>query len=86
MWDEQRQIGKRLKAASIRAECEASLKRLKVDVIDLYQVHWPEPAEDIDEGWQTVMKLKQLRDLSHGVQAVEHNNDKVLSLSCSLLP
>src|SRR5688572_18308695 len=43
VWDENRQIGKRLKAQSIRAECEASLRRLKVDVIDLYQVHWPEP-------------------------------------------
>jgi aryl-alcohol dehydrogenase-like predicted oxidoreductase len=59
VWDEHRQIGKRLKAASIRAECEASLKRLKVDVIDLYQVHWPEPPEDIDEGWQTMVKLKE---------------------------
>ena len=58
VWDEHRQIGKRLTAASIRAECEASLERLKVDVIDLYQVHWPEPPEDIDEGWQTMMRLK----------------------------
>jgi len=59
VWDENRQIGKRLKAWSIREECEASLKRLKVDVIDLYQVHWPEPPEDIDEGWQTMVKLKE---------------------------
>jgi aryl-alcohol dehydrogenase-like predicted oxidoreductase len=59
VWDEKREIGKRLKGWSIRAECEASLKRLKVDVIDLYQVHWPEPAEDIDEGWQTMVKLKE---------------------------
>ena len=59
VWDEKRQIGKRLKEWSIREECEASLKRLKVDVIDLYQVHWPEPPEDVDEGWQTMMKLKQ---------------------------
>lgn len=59
VWDENRQIGKRLKAASIRAECEASLKRLKIDVIDLYQIHWPEPPEDIDEGWQTMVKLKE---------------------------
>jgi aryl-alcohol dehydrogenase-like predicted oxidoreductase len=59
VWNEQRQIGKSLKAASIRAECEASLKRLKVDVIDLYQVHWPEPPEDIEEGWQTMVKLKE---------------------------
>jgi aryl-alcohol dehydrogenase-like predicted oxidoreductase len=59
VWDENRQIGKRLTASSIRAECEASLKRLKVDVIDLYQIHWPEPPEDIDEGWQTMVKLKE---------------------------
>jgi aryl-alcohol dehydrogenase-like predicted oxidoreductase len=59
VWDENRQIGKRLKAASIRTECEASLKRLKIDVIDLYQIHWPEPPEDIDEGWQTMVKLKE---------------------------
>jgi aryl-alcohol dehydrogenase-like predicted oxidoreductase len=58
VWDENRQIGKRLKAASIRAECEASLKRLKIDVIDLYQMHWPEPDEDIEEGWQEMLKLK----------------------------
>src|SRR3954447_25413394 len=59
VWDENRQIGKSLKAASIRRECEASLRRLKVDVIDLYQVHWPEPPKDIDEGWQTMVKLKE---------------------------
>lgn len=58
IWDESRQIGKSLKAASIRAECEASLKRLQVDVIDLYQIHWPEPDEDIEEGWAEVVKLK----------------------------
>ena len=58
VWDESRQIGKRLKAASIRSECEASLMRLKVDVIDLYQIHWPEPDEDIEEGWRTVLNLK----------------------------
>ena len=59
VWDANRQIGKSLKADSIRRECEASLKRLNVDVIDLYQVHWPEPPEDIDEGWQTMVKLKE---------------------------
>jgi len=59
IWDENRQIGKRLKADSVRAECEASLKRLKLDCIDLYQIHWPEPDEDIEEGWSTLVKLKQ---------------------------
>ncbi len=58
-WDANRQIGKSLKADSIRRECEASLKRLKIDVIDLYQLHWPEPPEDIDEGWQTMVKLRE---------------------------
>ena len=59
VWDENRQIGKRLKADSVRRECEDSLRRLKVDVIDLYQIHWPEPDEDVEEGWATLAKLKE---------------------------
>jgi aryl-alcohol dehydrogenase-like predicted oxidoreductase len=58
-WDANRQIYKSLKADSIRRECEASLRRLKVDVIDLYQIHWPEPEEDIEEGWTTLAKLQE---------------------------
>jgi len=58
VWDENRQIGKRLKADSIRRECEASLRRLRVDVVDLYQIHWPEPDEDVEEGWAEVAKLQ----------------------------
>lgn len=57
-WDENRQIYKSLKRDSIRKECEASLRRLKVDVIDLYQIHWPEPDEDVEEGWETMLQLK----------------------------
>ena len=49
-WDGDRQIVKSLKSESIRRECEASLRRLRVDTIDLYQIHWPEPEEDIEEG------------------------------------
>jgi aryl-alcohol dehydrogenase-like predicted oxidoreductase len=48
-----------LKAASIRQEVEESLRRLQVDVIDLYQIHWPAPDEDIEEGWCTLAELKQ---------------------------
>lgn len=59
VWNERREIGKSLKADSIRRECEASLRRLKVDLIDLYQIHWPEPDEDIEEGWSTMAKLQQ---------------------------
>ena len=59
VWDETRAIGKRLKAESIRAECEASLRRLGVDTIDLYQIHWPEPDEDVEEGWAELARLQQ---------------------------
>lgn len=48
-----------LKAASIRQEVEESLRRLQVDAIDLYQIHWPVPDEDIEEGWRTLAALKQ---------------------------
>lgn len=47
-----------LKAASIREEVEDSLRRLQVDVIDLYQLHWPFPEADIEEGWATMAALK----------------------------
>ena len=59
VWGDDRKIGKSLKADSVRRECEASLKRLGVDVIDLYQVHWPEPDEDVEEGWSTLARLKE---------------------------
>lgn len=58
-WDENRQIYKSLKADSIRYECEQSLRRLQVDAIDLYQIHWPEPEEDVEEGWETLVRLKE---------------------------
>lgn len=58
-WDENRQIVKCLKGASIRQECENSLRRLQVDTIDLYQIHWPEPDEDIEEGWSTLADLQK---------------------------
>src|SRR6202161_1386984 len=58
VWNERREIGKSLKADSIRREAEASLRRLQLDTIDLYQIHWPEPDEDIEEGW-TAMAQRQ---------------------------
>ena len=61
-WDEQGNISKVLKADSIRYECEQSLRRLRVEVLDLYQIHWPvdeDPAE-IEEGWAAMAELQRL--------------------------
>ena len=59
VWDAKGTIGACLKAQSIRRECEDSLRRLQTDVIDLYQIHWPEPDEDIEEGWSELARLQQ---------------------------
>jgi aryl-alcohol dehydrogenase-like predicted oxidoreductase len=59
VWDAEGRIGAALKASSIRSECEASLRRLRADTIDLYQIHWPEPDEDIEEGWSELARLKE---------------------------
>ncbi len=59
VWDKDRNIGACLKAESIRRECEDSLRRLKIDTIDLYQIHWPEPDRDIEEGWTELARLKE---------------------------
>lgn len=58
-WDASGKIIPCLKRDSILQECENSLKRLKVDRIDLYQIHWPEPDEDIEEGWEALVRLKE---------------------------
>lgn len=52
-----REIGKSLKAESIRREVENSLQRLGIEIIDLYQIHWPQPDEEIEEGWTTIAEL-----------------------------
>jgi aryl-alcohol dehydrogenase-like predicted oxidoreductase len=47
-----------LKRDSLRRECEGSLHRLGVDAIDLYQLHFPNPDEELEEGWATLVELK----------------------------
>ncbi len=59
VWDAQGNPSSNLKRDSIRKECEDSLRRLRVEVIDLYQVHWPRPEEDLEEGWSAVAELQQ---------------------------
>lgn len=56
-WGEDRKIVQTMK--KIREECEASLRRLGVDAIDLYQIHWPVPDEEIEEGWTTMAELQR---------------------------
>jgi aryl-alcohol dehydrogenase-like predicted oxidoreductase len=61
VWDEQRKVRNEYSAASIRRECEDSLRRLRVEQIDLYQMHWP-PADNgprLEEAWQTMAALQK---------------------------
>jgi aryl-alcohol dehydrogenase-like predicted oxidoreductase len=58
-WHEDRSIYVSLKKESVREEVENSLRRLKVDVIDLYQIHWPDPEAEIEEGWETMARIKE---------------------------
>jgi len=56
-WDQKGQIINCLEGPSIREECHASLKRLDIDVIDLYQIHWPRPDKDIEQAWEEMARL-----------------------------
>jgi len=60
-WDNRGDVQKVLSAASIRGEVEDSLSRLSVDVIDLYQIHWPPDPDSpaLEEGWSTLANLKR---------------------------
>jgi aryl-alcohol dehydrogenase-like predicted oxidoreductase len=57
VWDKEGNISNRLKKESICSEVNASLRRLDVEVIDLYQIHWPIPDEDIEEAWGAIADL-----------------------------
>ncbi|HEY5892591.1 MAG TPA: aldo/keto reductase, partial [Chthoniobacterales bacterium] len=66
IWDVKGEVDYSLKAESIRLEVENSLRRLKVDAIDLYQIHWP--ADDLNEtleGWTELARLKAAGKLRH---------------------
>ena len=64
--DGSREIGKSLRRESVIAEADASLRRLGIDVIDLYQIHWPEPEEEIEEGWAAIVDLIQAGKVRFG--------------------
>jgi aryl-alcohol dehydrogenase-like predicted oxidoreductase len=60
IWNSHGEVDYSLRQESLRRECEASLRRLKTDVIDLYQIHWT--SDDINEtleGWTTLLTLQK---------------------------
>lgn len=58
IWDQRGRIKRCLSKESIMAEIDASLKRLKVDYVDLYQLHWPDPNTPIEETMEAMLKLR----------------------------
>src|SRR3954470_5392028 len=60
-----RRVVHSLRRDSLMREAEASLQRLGVDAIDLYQIHWPDPAADIEEGWAALAELKEQGVVRH---------------------
>jgi aryl-alcohol dehydrogenase-like predicted oxidoreductase len=58
-WHADRIIYRSLRTDSLAVEIEASLRRLGVDAIDLYQIHWPMPEAEIEEGWETLARFKE---------------------------
>lgn len=58
-WRDDKSIYNSIKAASVAEELEASLRRLQLETIDLYQVHWPNPEGEIEEGWAALERLRQ---------------------------
>lgn len=59
LWDDKGKAWQEISAKTIEKEIDQSLKRLGVDVIDLYQIHWPNPDKNIEEAWETLAKIKE---------------------------
>ena len=58
-WHADRSIYRSLKAGSLAEELEGSLRRLGVETIDLYQIHWPNPDDELEEGWEALARLRE---------------------------
>jgi aryl-alcohol dehydrogenase-like predicted oxidoreductase len=57
LWNDKKEKVSCLKAQSVRQECIDSLERLGIETIDLYQIHWPEPDEDLEQAWEEMARL-----------------------------
>lgn len=64
-WDDSRQIVNNLRPESIRQEIDDSLRRLKTDYIDIYQMHWPDPATPVGESMQALLELQAAGKIRH---------------------
>lgn len=65
LWDSEGRIYHSLRADSIQHEVEASLQRLNIETIDLYQIHWPNPDPELEEGWSKLVELKKQGKIRH---------------------
>ncbi len=59
VWDEHRKVHRDLGKATVMRSLEASLRRLRVDTIPLYQIHWPDPATPIEETLETLAQYRE---------------------------
>ncbi len=64
-WDETNTIVDDQSAVGLRRQVEDSLRRLQLEVIDLYQIHWPFPDAQLEEGWQALAQLQQEGKIRH---------------------
>jgi aryl-alcohol dehydrogenase-like predicted oxidoreductase len=84
VWDERRETKRTIQPESIRKELEQSLQRLKLDVIDLYQIHWPEPDDAIEAAWTMLASLKEQGKIRH--IGVSNFNVKQLQRAHAIAP
>ena len=59
VWDEQSHVTNDLTGASLQREIDASLRRLQTDYVDVYQMHWPDPATPIEESMEALLETGQ---------------------------
>lgn len=65
VWDERRRVRNNNRPESIRKECENSLRRLRTDYLDLYQIHWPDKNVPVEESWGEMSRLKEEGKVLH---------------------